>query len=89
MAPQAEPDDGRLDLCIGGTAGRLHLLYLMTRFLKGTQAKSKLITIGRTQRITVKAIEGVLPAHADGETLCTEGHELKVELLPRQLEILC
>ena len=89
MAPQAEPDDGRLDLCIGGTAGRLHLLYLMTCFLKGTQNKSKLITTGRTRSITVKAIEGVLPAHADGETLCTEGRELKVELLPQQLEIIC
>jgi hypothetical protein len=34
-------------------------------------------------------LEGVLPAHADGETLCTEGKELSLELLPAQIEMIC
>ena len=33
------------------------------------------------------AVEGVLPAHADGETLCTDGQRLELELLPSQLEV--
>jgi hypothetical protein len=34
-------------------------------------------------------VQGVLPAHADGETLCTEGQQLTMELLPRQIEVIC
>jgi hypothetical protein len=32
-------------------------------------------------------VEGVLPAHADGETLCTDGQHLEIELLPGQIDM--
>jgi hypothetical protein len=35
----------------------------------------------------VVALEGVLPAHADGETLCVEGKELSLEILAGRLEV--
>ncbi len=89
MAPEAESDDGLLDFCIAGVAGRMRLLFLMTRFMKGTQGKSKIITTGRTVRISITALEGTLPAHADGETLCTEGRKLDVELLKNRLDVIC
>ena len=89
MAPDAIPDDGQLDLCIAAQAGRLRLLGLMLRFMKGTQAESELIKTACASQISIKAIEGVLPAHADGETLCTEGRQLRLELLEKQLEIIC
>jgi hypothetical protein len=57
--------------------------------LQGTQASDPAIKTDRTQNLVVTALEGVLPAHADGETLCTEGKELKVELLPQVQEIIC
>jgi len=88
MAPDGKPDDGQLDLCIVGEAGRLKLLGIMPRFMKGTQAKSELIKTGRASWISIEAIEGVLPAHADGETLCKEGRKLTVELLEKQIEVL-
>jgi hypothetical protein len=43
----------------------------------------------RAQRLVITALEGVLPAHADGETLCTDARQLSLDLLPGQLEILC
>ena len=89
MAPEAEPDDGLLDLCIVGVAGRIRLLFLMTRFMKGTQAKSKIVSTDRSVRISITALEGALPAHADGETLCTEGRKLDVELLTSRLDVVC
>ncbi len=89
MAPQGRPDDGLLDLCIARQVSRARIFALVPHFIRGTQATQKPITTGRASCIVVNAIEGVLPAHADGETLCTDGKRLEVELLPRQIEIVC
>ena len=57
--------------------------------MQGTQATHEAIQTAQAQHVTVTAVEGLLPAHADGETLCTEGTELTIELLPHQIEIIC
>jgi len=88
MAPEGEVDDGLLDLCIAEQVSRARIFTLIPRFMAGTQATQKPIRTGRTQRIVVTAVEGILPAHADGETLCTEGQQLSMELLPSQIDIL-
>jgi YegS/Rv2252/BmrU family lipid kinase len=88
MAPKGDPCDGKLDLCIASEAGRLRIFGLVPYFLKGTQEGQPEITMERTDRITVKAVKGVLPAHCDGETLCREGLELSVELIPHAIEFI-
>ena len=88
MAPQAEIDDGIFDLCIAEQVSRPRIFALILRFMQGTQASQPSIKTGRTGSIVVTALEGSLPAHADGETLCTEGEQLNVEILPRQIEII-
>ena len=89
MAPQGNPGDGLLDLCIAGQVSRMGIFGLIPRFLRGSQAGHAAIRTGRARRITITALEGVLPAHADGETLCTEGQRLELEILPAQLDIIC
>jgi YegS/Rv2252/BmrU family lipid kinase len=89
MAPEAQSNDGLFDLCIARQVSQLKILAMIPRFLQGTQASDPAIKTDRTQNLVVTALEGVLPAHADGETLCTEGRELKVELLPQVQEIIC
>ncbi|MDD4903754.1 MAG: diacylglycerol kinase family lipid kinase [Candidatus Bipolaricaulis sp.] len=88
MAPHGKPDDGRLDLCIAGQVTRRGVLALMPRFMKGTQAGHPAITMVSSRRVSVEAIDGSLPAHADGETICTAGTHLDVELLSKQISIL-
>ena len=87
MAPEAKPDDGQFDLCIARQVSRPRIFTLMLKFLKGAQFAHPAITDGRTQRITITALEGSLPAHADGETLCTEGSKLEIEIIPHALQI--
>lgn len=89
MAPEADIDDGLLDLCIAEQVSKARIFALIPRFMAGTQASQPSIQTGRTRSIVVTALEGSLPAHADGETLCTEGQQLKMEILPRQIEIIC
>jgi diacylglycerol kinase family enzyme len=81
MAPQAKLDDGLFDLCIADQVSRARIFTLIPRFMNGTQATQSSIKTGRAQRVVVTALEGVLPAHADGEALCTEGRQLVVESL--------
>ncbi|MEW6242538.1 MAG: diacylglycerol kinase family protein [Chloroflexota bacterium] len=86
MAPNGDPGDGHFDLCIASEAGRLRIFGLIPYFLKGTQHTQPEVTTGQTHAISIKAVKGSLPAHADGEMLCVEGQELRVELIPSALE---
>lgn len=88
MAPNALPNDGRLDLCIAGQFSRLGILRMIPKFMKGTQASHPKITTGLAGKVHVIAMKGVLPAHADGETICTSGKELTVELIRQPIKIL-
>lgn len=88
MAPAAQQDDGLLDLCIAGQFSRLGILAMIPRFMKGTQATQPQIKTGRAAKIHVIALEGSLPVHADGETICTAGKELSIEIIHQPLTIL-
>jgi YegS/Rv2252/BmrU family lipid kinase len=87
-APEGDDTDGLFDVCIASVARRMRILQLIPYFLKGTQASQPEIRMERTDRIIVRAVKGVLPAHADGETLCYEGQELSMELVPGALEFI-
>jgi diacylglycerol kinase (ATP) len=86
MAPQGRPDDGLFDLCIARQVSRLGVLALMPLVMKGTQGTHPAISMPRSRRVTVTALKGSLPAHADGETLCVAGQQLEMELLPGRLQ---
>jgi len=88
MAPQGDPGDGQFDVCIAGQVTRGRILSLIPHFLKGDQEGQPAISVARCRHVRVTAELGVLPAHADGETLCVDGHSLEAELLPAQLEVL-
>jgi YegS/Rv2252/BmrU family lipid kinase len=87
MAPEASINDGQFDLCIAEQVGKFKVLSLIPKFMAGTQAQQPSILTDHTNAIKVTAIEGVLPAHADGETLCEAGAQLEIRLLPSQIEI--
>jgi YegS/Rv2252/BmrU family lipid kinase len=89
MAPEGEPDDGQFDLCVGTEVSRARIFRLIPHFLKGTQATQDPVRVRQARQVVVTALEGELPAHADGETLCEGGQKLVVDLLPAQLEVVC
>ena len=88
MTPQAENDDGKLDLCMVGTPKRRNMLGIMLKYMSGTQDDSPDVIMGKTTRFDVVAEKGTMAVHADGETICTAGQMLEVECLPGQVNIL-
>jgi len=89
MAPQARPDDGLFDCCIVRGVSRPRVFGMIPHFMKGTQATQPEVKMVQGRRIVITAEQGVIPAHIDGETICTEGKQLTLELLPRQIEVVC
>ena len=89
MAPESKPDDGLFDLCIAETASKGRILQMIPYFLKGTQATLPEIQMKRASKISIKSLDRTFPAHADGEFICLSGSALTLELLPRELEIIC
>jgi diacylglycerol kinase (ATP) len=88
MAPEAKTDDGILEICLAGQMSRPGILMMIPRFMKGTQASQPEIKMLRAVKIHVTALQGRLPAHADGETICTAGKDLTIEVIKQPLKIM-
>jgi diacylglycerol kinase family enzyme len=88
FAPNGDPGDGSFDLCIARNVSRMRIFGLIPYFMKGTQATQKEVIVEKARRVHVTALQGSLPVHCDGETVCFEGKEISVELLPSQIEFI-
>lgn len=87
MAPQGRVDDGLLNLCVAGQVGRLGILALLPRFMRGTQESHPAIAMDTIQGIKVTGLNGGLPAHADGETISISGEELEIKIHPLAMRV--
>lgn len=88
MAPQSSIDDGLFDLCIVETASKARILGVIPHFLKGTQAGEKEVKMTRGKQISVDALEGDFPCHADGEMITFNGSHLDVDLFPSSFKVI-
>ena len=89
MAPDSQKDDGKLDLCLAYQMNRAQMVRLIPTFFNGTQYSQKNIGGENSSLVEIRTVEGSLPVHADGETICTDGQELSVKLVPRQIALIC
>jgi len=89
MGPNAVLDDGLLDICyVQHQKSRFALLKIMSHYTKGTQGECKGVTFDRGLRFHLKALEGGMAAHCDGETVCYEGKELEITCIPNALRLI-
>ena len=88
MAPDAVNNDGKLDLCMVTHLTRRKLIRTIIHYTKGTQRGLPGITMDRADSFTLKAVKGTMAVHADGETICLDGKELKVTCIPQSLQII-
>ena len=88
MAPKGDPGDGLFNLCIASQVPQIKILPLAFKVIKGTQEGHPAIRMPQSRKVIVHALTGNIPAHADGETICFAGMELKIELIPQALDVI-
>lgn len=66
LTPDAKVDDNLIDSCLVNPVGRLTMLSMLLRVMKGTHITSPHVTMRKSQRILVKS-QTPLPIHVDGE----------------------
>ena len=87
MAPEGNPGDGVFDLCLANQVPQIKILPLAAKFMKGAQKGHPAVSMVQARRVSVRAIEGTIPAHADGETICVAGSKLAIEIFPSAINV--
>jgi YegS/Rv2252/BmrU family lipid kinase len=88
LAPDAEPDDGLLDVVLADQLGRSGILYLLPHAMRGTHKGKKPVMMLQARHVLIEGERG-LPGHMDGEVLCTQGRRIEFEILPGRLKVWC
>jgi YegS/Rv2252/BmrU family lipid kinase len=89
MGPNALLDDGLLDICfVRRPPTRLKLIKIVLHYPKGTQSECEGVFTGRALHFYLKALEGGMAAHCDGETICYDGTELEISCVPGALRLI-
>lgn len=87
IAPDGKIDDGLFDVCIAHELSRVRILPLLIKFMRGTQYAHPAVQARQVKKISIRAVKGTLPVHADGETIATECTEVNITILPQQIEL--
>jgi YegS/Rv2252/BmrU family lipid kinase len=85
IAPDAELDDGMLDVVCIGQRGKLHFLANLPKVFRGRHVDNDEVTVNRCARITINA-DRRFAVYADGDHLADL--PATVRLLPRALNVI-
>lgn len=67
FAPDADPADGKFDVCLIRRVGLLRFLMALPRVMRGTHVAMREVAVVRTTRLTIQSPETPLMLHLDGE----------------------
>jgi diacylglycerol kinase (ATP) len=87
VCPEARPDDGLLDLLLVDAVGRLEILQLVPKILRGAHAGDSRLRLMRARRVVIESDEPLL-VEADGEIAFEKALRLDIEVLPGALAVL-
>lgn len=87
ITPDAQPDDGLLDVCMARAISRPRILRLLPKAMKGSHLEDEAVELFRTRRLVIES-QDPLPVHADGEILWNDVHRLEITILPGALRVI-
>lgn len=87
VCPEARIDDGFLDLLLVDALGRLEILGLVPKIMRGTHVGDPRLRLLRARKLTIES-EAPLLVEADGEIPFAAARRIEVELLPGALRVL-
>jgi diacylglycerol kinase (ATP) len=88
VCPEARIDDGLLDLLIADGVGRLAILGLVPRIMRGAHGGDPRLNLTRARHVLIES-DAPLLVETDGEIAFENARRLEVEILPGALRVLC
>jgi diacylglycerol kinase (ATP) len=88
FAPDADPADGKLDICLIRRVSLPRFLLAIPRVIRGTHGRMKEVTIFRTAQLRIRTPAVPLLLHLDGELREPGGHECRVTLEHGKLNVM-
>ncbi|HET7295700.1 MAG TPA: diacylglycerol kinase family protein [Gemmatimonadales bacterium] len=88
FAPDAQPDDGRLDVCLVRRLSLPRFLLAVPRVMRGTHGRMREVALFRTREVTIRSLDGPLLLHLDGELREPAGSHCTVRVDPGRLKVL-
>ncbi len=87
LAPGNRPDDGQFVVTIVNQISRARALTILPSLFNGSHLRHPEINSRLCHKVSVLALEGCLPVHADGEVIGVQTREVTVELFPAKIEL--
>jgi YegS/Rv2252/BmrU family lipid kinase len=87
MAPTASLEDGLLDVIIADGLGRLGILSLLPKVIKGTHIGDPRVKFTQAPRVVIDSPDPLI-VEADGEVPFIGAHHLQVEVLPKHVQVI-
>ena len=88
FAPDADPTDGKMDVCVIRRVSLPRFLVAIPRVLRGTHTTMREVAMIKTAKLVVRAPEQPLVVHVDGELREPGTNECTVELERGRLNVL-
>lgn len=88
FAPDADPADGKLDVCLIRRVSLPRFLIAIPRVIRGTHLAMREVAVIKTAKLVVRSPEQPLVVHLDGELRETEVKECTVALERGRLNVL-
>ncbi|UCG51235.1 MAG: diacylglycerol kinase family lipid kinase [Candidatus Latescibacterota bacterium] len=86
--PDAYPDDGLIDVCVVEPMGRLRMISLLPKVLKGRHVRRPEVTMLRVESLSIES-DTAYPMHIDGEFVESPPGRREVTVRRRKVIVLC
>lgn len=86
LTPQAEVDDGQLDICIIRALSKKEVLLNLPKAINGKHTELEQVEMFRTDKVVIQSEDGVA-VHTDGELLGMDLKNLEISVIPAALEV--
>jgi YegS/Rv2252/BmrU family lipid kinase len=87
VAPEAQPDDGLIEVCIGSSMGRFSALRKLPRFVAGTHVTLKEVRMLRSPELELEFLEPV-KIELDGDVLVPQPfRRFRLTVLPKAISV--
>ena len=87
LTPQADIQDGMLDVVTAKALGRVGILQIIPQLMKGTHLNHPAVTFRRARKVILEASAPMI-IEADGELPFLEARRLEIEILPQRLRMI-